>query len=236
VSTWHYKKADKLIALSDAMRDRLLAVTKKHPESVIVLPQAPEKVYESSHSDKTLSRKFKGTFNIVYTGNISPAQSFNTIIDSAEEIIRSGTKDVRWIIVGDGMSLKEVKATVQAKGLEEYFSFEGQQPIESMPNYTYIADAFIGCLVKSDLLDATIPAKVLSYVASGKPLVLAMDGEVQRLINNDIQCGFVGNSEDTKALAMNIKKVYSLSLQKNDNFSVTEQGNITVNTSNAVLF
>lgn len=216
VSTWHYKKADKLIALSDVMRHRLLEVTKKSPDSIVVLPQAAEKIYESSRSDKALSKRFETTFNIVYTGNISPAQSFDTLIDSAEQIVKSGIKDIRWVIVGDGMSKKDVEASVQSKGLGQYFSFEGQQPIESMPTYTHVADVFIGCLVKSELLEATIPAKVLSYIASGKPIVLAMNGEVQDLINRDIRCGFAGNAEDTKALTKNIKKLYALTKKQRD--------------------
>jgi hypothetical protein len=79
-----------------------------------------------------------------------------------------------------------------------------------MPKYTAIADGLVGCLVKSDLLEATIPAKVMSYIASGKPLLLAMDGEVQKLINTTIEGGFAGPTEDAEALAANIEKLYLL--------------------------
>jgi glycosyltransferase involved in cell wall biosynthesis len=211
ISHWHYKKADKIIALSEIMKKQLLSITKKNSDNIIILPQASEKIYESSIKDMVLSKRFKGTFNIVYTGNISPAQSFNTLIDSAEKIVASGVEDIRWIIIGDGMSKKTVEATVKAKGLSSYFSFEGQKPIEEMPKYTYLADVFIGCLVKSELLEATIPAKVMSYIASGKPIVLAMSGEVQDLINNKIKCGYASDADDVIALTANIKKLYTLS-------------------------
>lgn len=210
VSSWHYKKADKLIALSETMKSRLLEVTGKSPENVTVLPQACEKIYEQDIDDPRLTKRFNKTFNIVYAGNISPAQSFETIIESADLIVKSGIEDIRWIIVGDGMSRNDVISMVRAKGLSQYFVFEGQKPVEDIPKYTHIADAFIGCLVKSSLLEATIPAKVLSYIASGKPIVLAMDGEVQDLINKKIKCGYASGAEDTVSLADNIKKIYSL--------------------------
>lgn len=210
VSIWHYKSADKLVALSETMRQRLLAVTGKHPDNIITLPQSSEKLYEQEQKDPEFIKRFKNTFNIVYTGNISPAQSFKTLIDSAEQIVSSGIKDIRWIIVGDGMSRKDVVSSVKARKLSEYFIFEGHKPVTDIPKYTYITDVFIGCLVKSDLLEATIPAKVMSYIASGKPIVVAMDGEVQDLINKEIQCGYAGDTEDAASLTENIKKVYSL--------------------------
>jgi len=45
-------------------------------------------------------------------------------------------------------------------------------------------------------------------------MVLAMDGEVQNLINNAVKCGYVGPTEDPNALAENIKKVYKLSTRQ----------------------
>jgi glycosyltransferase involved in cell wall biosynthesis len=71
-------------------------------------------------------------------------------------------------------------------------------------------------LVKSDFLEATIPGKVMSYIAAGKPIVLAMDGEVSDLINKKIRCGFVGPTEDSKILAANIHKVYKMNIKQRE--------------------
>jgi len=210
VSHWHYKKVDKLVVLSEKMKDRLLDVTKIDPEKIIVLPQACEKVFEKDMHDKALSSRFKNGFNILYTGNISPAQSFRTIITAAKELKQTGVTDINWIIVGDGMSRNWLEGEVGKAGLSDSFFFEGFKPIEDIPKYTDIADLLIGCLVKSDLLEATIPAKVMSYFASGKPMALAMDGEVQELVNNTIKCGFSGPTEDATALVANIKRIYSM--------------------------
>lgn len=211
VSHWHYRNVDKLVALSEAMRQKLVAVANISDEKIIVLPQAAEKLYEESMHDMDLEMRFKDTFNLVFAGNISPAQSFPTMIDAAGILKNRGLEDIRWIIVGDGMSKAVVEHEVNKRGLSDIFVFEGQKPIEDMPKYSSIADSLIGCLVRSSLLEATIPAKVMSYIASGKPLLLAMDGEVQNLINKEIRCGYVCETENAEALADNIQKVYSLS-------------------------
>lgn len=210
ISHWHYKQVDKIIALSEKMKNQLQTITKKDNEKIIVLPQACEKIYEQEVYDKTLTNKFKDNFNIVFTGNISPAQSFETIIEVANRLKTEGLTAIKWIIVGDGMSRRWLEREIKKNNLTDSFVFEGNHPIEDMPKYTTIADILVGCLVKSDLLEATIPAKIMSYIASGKPLVLAMDGEVQNLINDTIECGYVGPAGDANALYLNIKKMYQL--------------------------
>ena len=209
-SHWYYRNVDQLIALSGRMRDKLATISGKNPEAIAVIPQACEEIYEKKLSDPALQKRFSGTFNIVFTGNISPAQSFKTMLDAAELLVQKGLRDIRWIIVGDGMSRQQVEKDVKDRQLSEYFVFEGQKPIDDMPKYADIADVLVGCLVKSDLLEATIPAKVMSYIAMGKPIVLAMDGEVNSLINDKIKCGYAGPSDDVEKLTENLEFIYHL--------------------------
>lgn len=210
-SHWHYRKADKLIALSNRMKDRLLEASGITHDKITVLPQACEKIYETDISDTSLAQQYQGKFTILFTGNISPAQSFETILDAAEILKKRSFKNIIWIIVGDGMSRPWLESEVKKRKLDAYFSFEGQKPIEDIPRYTTLANVLVGCLVKSNLLEATIPAKVMSYIAAGRPLVLAMDGEAQTLINDVVQCGYAGPTEDSAALAANIEKIYNMS-------------------------
>lgn len=211
VSHWHYRHVDKLIALSETMKKRLIEITNIAPENILVLAQAPEKIYETPVYDKELHKRFEGKFTAIFTGNISPAQSFDTMIDAAAIVKERGYNDIHWVVVGDGMSRKSVEKLVHDRGLKDVFSFEGHQPMEKIPRYTELADLLVGCLVKSSLLDATIPAKVTSYIAAGKPIVLAMDGEAQHLINDVIRGGFAGPAEDAAALAENIIKIRTMS-------------------------
>jgi glycosyltransferase involved in cell wall biosynthesis len=214
VSHWHYRRVDQLIALSETMKDKLFAIT-KNPH-IAVIPQAAEKIYEQKASDPKLRKRFADTFNVVFTGNISPAQDPETMVAAAEILYRKGLKDIRWIIVGDGMSRKSMEQSVKDRGLAGIFSLEGQKPIEDMPKYGDIADVLVGCLVKSELLEATIPAKVMSYIAMSKPIVLAMDGEVQDLISYTIKCGYAGAASDATLLSANIQKLYNLGPAKRD--------------------
>lgn len=209
VSHWHYRQVDKMVVLSNLMKNRVLEASRLHPDKVAVLPQACEKFYEVDIVDDSLTERFSGRLNIVFTGNISPAQSFDTMIEAAGLLRNRGHQELRWIIVGDGMSRREMESAVESRGLADCFEFIGQVSPEEIPAYTTIADVLVGCLVKSDLLEATIPAKVLSYLAAGRPVVLAMDGEVGELVR-DSGCGLVGPAGDAQALATNLMSILSL--------------------------
>lgn len=211
ISHWHYRQADKLLVLTETMKNKVAEISKLQEDKILTLPQACEKVYETAVHDKELASKFKGGFNILFAGNISPAQSFETVISAAKILKKDGLSDINWIIVGDGMSRKWLENEVEKASLKDSFYFEGLKRVEDIPRYTDFADVLMGCLVKSDLLEATIPAKVTSYIAAGRPMVMAIDGEARILINDTIKCGYAGPTEDSEALAINIKKVYHMS-------------------------
>lgn len=214
ISHWHYRQPDKIVVLSQQMRSKIKSITGLPDEKISVVPQACESLYEEEIYDAALAERLGGGFKVVFTGNLSPAQSFETIIDAAEALRREGLVDITWIIVGDGMSRSEIEREVTRRGLDDAFQFEGHHHVIDIPKYTTLADVLVGCLVKSELLEATVPAKVMSYIASGRPIALAMDGEVRTLVEHEARCGFVGPAGDAAALADNIRKLYHMPSQQ----------------------
>lgn len=210
VSLWHYKKVDKIITISNKMKQYFIETIHIPDDRICFIPQYCEKIYENDVVDNVLMERFNKGFNILFTGNLSPAQSFETIISVAKKLKNSGMTDINWIIVGDGMSKQQIMKSVYENDLGDCFYFEGFHPIEDIPKYTNIADALIGCLAKSDMLDCTIPAKVMSYLAAGRPLLLAMDGEIQDIVR-EAKCGYICNAGNADDLFNNIVKLYELS-------------------------
>lgn len=208
-STWVYRKSDKLVCLTESEVELLKSRTGKPDQAFCVVPQSCEKIYETPIYDDKILKRFGGQFNIVFAGNINPAQDFPTILDAAEQLYREKYL-VHWIIIGDGMSRKSVEHEVHVRGMTDIFSFEGFLPVADIPKYTPIASCMIACLVKSPMIGCAVAAKVFSYIASGRPVILAMDGEAGRIIREN-GCGFACASGDAAALAENIKRVYTMS-------------------------
>ena len=94
-------------------------------------------------------------------------------------------------------------ADIAAAGVEEWFTFEGQKPPTDIPAYHTAADALFCALAKSADLGLTVPAKVASYMAAGRPLLVAVDGEAARVVD-EAGCGLTGPAGDAGALHDNI--------------------------------
>ena len=64
-------------------------------------------------------------------------------------------------------------------------------------------------LKKEPIFALTIPAKVQSYLACGKPIIAALDGEGGRLITES-KAGLSCPAEDSNALAGAVLKMYKM--------------------------
>lgn len=207
LSYWHYKQADGLICAYKGIQEKFISEVGIEKNKTIYIPQAPEKFYETVIEDKVLIKKFKGSFNYLFAGNINPAQSFDVITQAAKIVLNKGFKNIKYVIVGDGMSKPWLELEVDRLGLKDQFIFEGYVPTERIPAYHNIADAFIVALSKSSLFEYAIPAKINSYLVAGKPIVAAMDGDGQDLINKRSKSGICVNSGDIEGLAQAIIKI-----------------------------
>lgn len=204
VSHWFYRRSDRLITMSQSMETRLNAIAPKAKTTVI--PQYCEDFYAVDVYDETLKNRFEGKFNILFAGNISPAQDLGLLVKCAVRLKNDKREDIHFVIVGDGMSREAFQTEINSADVAEFFTFEGQKPVTDIPAYQTAADALFGALAKSDDLGLTIPAKITSYMAAGKPCLVAIDGEGAKVID-DAHCGLTCPAGDANALYDNIIKL-----------------------------
>ncbi len=210
MSYWHYRQADGLIGVFEGIAERLHTLVGIPEEKITYIPQVCEKIYEQQIHDPALEQRFcDGKFNIVFAGNINPAQSFDTVTAAAKKAKDKGYTDIRYIILGEGMSKQWLMDEVGKLGMADDWVFEGLVPVAEVPKYQTIADALLVALSKSDLFAYGIPAKVQSYMASGKPVISAMDGAGKDLIN-DSGCGISVPSGDVDGLADVIMRIHDM--------------------------
>ena len=176
VSDTLYKKADRLIAMSEPLQQRLCQRTGMPPQKIAVIPQYCEDFYAVPQPDATLQAQFGGRFNLVFTGTFTPAQSLETVITAVQDARSRGADMLHLLLVGDGMSRAALEAKVKELHAEDAVTFYGSVLATDIPKFTALADALIVCLSDSPDLGLTVPAKVASYMAAGKPILASMDG------------------------------------------------------------
>ena len=140
-----------------------------------------------------------GYIDLMFAGNIGRAQSLETVIQAAREVRR---RDVRWHIVGDGRELDNLQK--MAQGMDSII-FHGRKSLEEMPAYYRQADAMLVTLMKDDVISLTLPGKVQTYMAAGKPILCAADGEARRTVE-EAGCGFAVGAEDAQGLARAVER------------------------------
>lgn len=197
VSRKLYTQADRILISSEQFRcyfEREFCVPSARIE---YLPQYAEALFRPQKTDR---RKENGT-EIVFAGNIGALQGLETVLDAAK-LLRNDA--VRFTIAGDGSELEHLRRYAEALGLENV-SFTGRLPLTEMPALYARADAMLVTLKPDPVLSLTLPGKVQSYLAAGKPVIGAIDGETARVIR-EAGCGFCSPAGDADAFANNVRR------------------------------
>jgi colanic acid biosynthesis glycosyl transferase WcaI len=140
-------------------------------------------------------------FRVMFAGNIGVAQDLPTVLRAAE--LTRHRRDIQWLIVGDGSMRHWVQGEVEHRGLSASVHLLGRFPVHDMPRLFAGADALLVTLRRDPVLALTIPSKVQSYLASGKPLVGGLDGEGAAVIS-EAGAGVCAPAEDPEALAAQV--------------------------------
>ena len=168
--------------------------------------------------------------NLIFAGNIGEMQSVETIILAANEL--KYRKDILFHIVGDGSSRVKCEELMKQFELDNVI-FHGNHPIESMPKYYAMADAFLITLKDNKSISYTLPNKVQSYMAAGKPILGAINGETAKVIA-EANCGFTVDAEDYKNFALIIEKYAGL--QSKNIFSTNSKNYYNQNYAKEIYF
>lgn len=78
--------------------------------------------------------------------------------------------------------------------------FKGRQPVEKMPKYFAAADVLLVQLKMNPVFEATIPSKLQSYMACGRPILAALSGSGAGGVS-EAGAGVVCRPDDVEALA-----------------------------------
>ena len=135
---------------------------------LIYYPYYAEDFYRVVKKQKNYLKQFPKGFNLVFAGNIGVAQSFDTILDAFEKLKKH---NINLIVLGEGRDKLRIQKLIEQKGISDKFYFLGTHPPEKMPYYFSCADALFISLKKADIFSYTIPGKLQSYLACGKPII-----------------------------------------------------------------
>jgi colanic acid biosynthesis glycosyl transferase WcaI len=192
-----YSRADRITVISHGFSDNL--VGKGVPVAKLqLLPNWVDTGRFNSVSDPAI-RAVLGAANgetlVLHTGNMGAKQGLETVVDAAAKLAH---EKVVVTLVGDGRCRQALEARATRLGLNNVRFV----PLQADFPATLAAANVVVLAQRGRLVDSAAPSKLLSYMASGKPVVAAVNesSEAGRLIQL-AGCGVVVVPEDPTALA-----------------------------------
>lgn len=197
---WIYRKNDCLLAQSEAF---VAPIQLMAPNTPVRYYPNPGDLLLSNVAEDNSPVEFPDGFNVVFTGNLGTVQALDTVLQAA--MLLKEERDISFVLVGSGSRSAWLEAEVDRLGLENV-RLTGRFPLSAMPAIMDRASALLVSLIRSPIMAQTIPGKVQVYLAAGKPIIAALDGEGARIVN-EACAGVTCLAEDAEALANAVKQL-----------------------------
>ncbi|MBN1777464.1 MAG: glycosyltransferase family 4 protein [Clostridiales bacterium] len=192
-----YQRADRLVYSSRRFRTYLKDVHHIDVSKENYLPQFADDVFGAlpAHTPSEVTE-------LVFAGNIGRVQGVETLVQAAAILKK---QPIRWHILGNGANYESCRTLAKELKLDEQVVFYGRRPVEEMPKFFAMADALLVSMRGEEYVSFTLPGKVQSYMAAGKPILGSISGEAEDIIR-EAQCGLCAPSDDPKAFAEIVMK------------------------------
>lgn len=137
-------------------------------------------------------------FTLLFAGNLGRAQGLANVLEAAD-LLRD-VSGLQWVLMGEGALRPWLLEEVERRNLQKLVVLPGRRPPEEMPVHFAAADILLISLGDDPVLARTVPSKLSSYLAAGRPVLGAVAGESARVIQAS-GAGIAVPPEDPVALA-----------------------------------
>ncbi len=155
-------RSDHVVAVSDTIRDLLVARGLMPADRVTVVPSGVE--LDAFRATPRAARLQAHAPELVFTGNLAPYQRIDLLVRSFRTVV-DGRRDARLVVVGSA-SLEEYDSLAAELGVRDL--------IRTVPSdFRHLPAQLAGADVALNPRTACggVPQKLLNYMAAGKPIV-----------------------------------------------------------------
>jgi len=125
------------------------------------------------------------------------AHGLETLLQAAAELKKT-MPNVLFLMVGEGADKERIANRARSQELTN-IRFVGQQAREKVPEFICASDACAVLLKKTDLFKTVIPTKMLEFMSCARPLILGVDGQARKIMD-EAKAGLFVEPENVSAL------------------------------------
>lgn len=199
---YFYNSANKIVAVTAGIKEELQKTYHIPSDKIIVIPNgANTEIFRPM--DQNIVKKELGldkeTKYICFVGNLAPWQGVEYFVQTAPIVLKK-VPEAKFLIVGEGAKLRELKSMVKKLKLEEKFLFTGSIPFEDVPKYINASDICVA--PKKIIKSGYSPLKLFEYMSCGKPVIATNTHGFEILEYNN--AGILINPENSDEFAETI--------------------------------
>ena len=206
-----YNNVEKILIQSEGFRSYINnQVSDK--QKISYYPFYAESFYKPENPEPKYLNELPVGFKILFAGNIGEGQSFPTLL-AAAKILKKKNLPIYWIIFGEGRMKERVEREINEFELNNYFLLKGSLPAIEMPKYFSCVDGLIVSLKKSEIFSITIPSKIQSYLACGRPIIGSLDGIGSEIIKQS-KSGLTAEAESVDELVNAVVMLFNCTAEE----------------------
>lgn len=177
---WVYRRVDHIAVLSPGFKQLLVERGVPERKIDVIYNWADEESLAAPRGDLPATFPGPDRFRIVFAGNMGKAQRLETVLEAAA-LLQARRSRVSFVLVGGGVEVASLKDRALGLGLSNVV-FIPPVPMTEIGGLLGAADALLVHLRKDPLFEITIPSKIQAYMAMGRPLLLAIQGDGADLV------------------------------------------------------
>jgi colanic acid biosynthesis glycosyl transferase WcaI len=220
VCDWVYGNVDQIVVLSPGFKRLLIERGVPSQKIDVIYNWCAEDMMRATSKEEPPNFPHSSKFRVLFAGNMGKAQSLDTVITAAE-LLKEKASEVAFIFLGGGVEVSRLEALAKTKGLDNVF-FLPSVPMHEVGVYLSSADALLVHLKKDPLFTITIPSKTQAYMAAGKPILMAVDGDAADLVR-DARCGVVSESDNPQALVGAVLSLLGMTVEAREQMAENGQ-------------
>lgn len=167
-----FRAASVSIATNESFKDVAITRGGKPPQHVFVVRNCPDLTRFHPAPLRTDLNSEK-PLQVVYVGFMARQDGLDILLESIEYIVKhENRRDTKFVLVGGGTMLPELRSIAAQKGLDAFVTFTGQVSHDEVINYLSNADVGVAPDPKTSMNDNSTMIKIFEYMALGLPVVL----------------------------------------------------------------
>ena len=198
-----YARAKRVVVVTDSFVDELAERGVPREKISVVKNGVDLELFKPSPRENDVRRELglkPKDFMALYVGTHGMAHGLGTMLEAADQL--RGHPDIRFVLVGEGADKAALKARAAELRLENV-TFVDKQPRDRIALYLAASDLSLVLLREKPLFKTVLPSKIFEILGAGRALVIGVDGEARRLVEQ-AGAGVYVRPEDATGLAQAI--------------------------------